>query len=49
MGPTLLLDKSAFHALKSCEMDKLTNYFQWNIVDILLEEILCDFLKETSP
>jgi len=48
MGPTLLLDKSAFHALKSCEMHKLTNYFQWNIVDILLKEILCDFLKETK-
>lgn len=48
MGPTLLLDKSVFHALKSCEMYKLTNYFQWNIVDILLAEILCDFLKETK-
>ncbi len=48
MGPTLLLDKSAFHALKSCEMHKLTNYFQWNIVDILLQEIRCDFLKETK-
>jgi hypothetical protein len=49
MGPTLLLDKSSFQALKSCEMHKLTNYFQWNIVDILLEEIRCDFLKETKP
>ena len=48
MGPTLLLDKSAFHALKSCEMHKLTYYFQWNIVDILFEEIRCDFLKETK-
>lgn len=48
MGPTLLLDKSSFQALKSCEMHKLTNYFLWNIVDILLEEIRCDLLKETK-
>jgi hypothetical protein len=48
MGPTLLLDKSVFHALKSSEMHKLTDYFQWNIVDILLEEIRCDLLKETK-
>lgn len=48
MGPTLLLDKSSFQALKSCEMYKLTNYFQWNIVDILLVEICSDFLKETK-
>jgi hypothetical protein len=46
MGPTLLLDKSSFQALKSCEMHKLTNYFQWNIVDILLEEIRCDLLNK---
>jgi hypothetical protein len=46
MGPTILLDKSSFQSLKSCEMHKLTNYFQWNIVDILLEEIRGDFLKE---
>lgn len=48
MGPTLLLDKSAFQSLKSCEMDRLTDYFQWNIVDVLLEEIRGDFLTDTK-
>jgi len=48
MGPTLLLDKSAFQALTSSEMHKLTNYFQWNRVDILLVEIISDFLKKTK-
>lgn len=48
MGPTLLLDKSTFQALKSCEMYKITSYFQWNIVDILLREIISDIFKKTK-
>jgi hypothetical protein len=48
MGPTLLLDKSSFQALKSCEMHKLTNYFQWNRVDILLVEICRNILEKTK-
>lgn len=48
MGPTLLLDKSAFQALTSSEMHKLTIYFQWNRVDILIVEIISDFLKKTK-
>ncbi len=48
MGPTLLLDKSAFQALKSSEMHKLTKYFHWNRVDILLVEIISAFFKETK-
>jgi len=48
MGPTLLLDKSAFQALTSCEMHRITNYFQWNRIDILLLEILGDFSKKTK-
>ncbi len=48
MGPTLLLDKSAFQQLASAEMHRVVNYFQWNIVDILLKEVLCDFFKETK-
>ena len=48
MGPTLLLDKSAFQALKSSEMHKLTNYFQWNRVDILMVEICSNILKKTK-
>lgn len=48
MGPTLLLDKSVFQALKSCEMHKLTKYFHWNRVDILLVEIISDFFKKTK-
>jgi hypothetical protein len=47
MGPTLLLDKSAFQTLKSSEMHKLTNYFHWNRVDILLVEICRNILKKT--
>lgn len=48
MGPTLLLDKSAFQSLTSIEMHRLTNYFQWNRVDILLWEILSNLSKETK-
>jgi hypothetical protein len=48
MGPTLLLDKSAFQALTGREMHRLTNYFEWNRVDILLWEILSDLSKETK-
>ena len=47
MGPTLLLDKSSFQSLSSDEMHKVTRYFQWNRVDILLAEIISDFLKNT--
>ena len=48
MGPTLLLDKSAFQALSQGEMLKLSNYFNLNIVDILLWEIMGDCLKQTK-
>lgn len=48
MGPTLLVDKSAFQALTSREMHRAANYFQWNRVDILLVEILSNFFKETK-
>lgn len=48
MGPTILLDKSAFQALTSHEMHRTTKYFQWNRVDILLVEIISDFLKKTK-
>ena len=48
MGPTLLLDKSAFQALTSREMHKVTKYFQWNRVDILLVEICSNILKKTK-
>lgn len=48
MGPTLLLDKSAFQALASREMSMVTEYFQWNRVDILLVEIANNLLKETK-
>ena len=48
MGPTLLLDKSAFQALTSDEMHRITKYFQWNRVEILLYEIISNFLKETK-
>jgi len=48
MGPTLLLDKSAFQALTSSEMHKLTTYFQWNRVDILIHEIRGNLLKKTK-
>lgn len=48
MGPTLLLDKSAFQALTSDEMHSITKYFQWNRVEILLYEIISNFLKETK-
>lgn len=47
MGPTLLLDKSSFQALSQEEMLKLSNYFDWNRVDILLLEIIGDFCKKT--
>ena len=47
MGPTLLLDKSTFQALSREEMQKLFKYFDWNRVDILLWEIIGDFLKQT--
>lgn len=49
MGPTILLDKSAFQALSSTEMHTVTKYFQWNRVDILLHEIICNFLKKSKP
>jgi len=48
MGPTLLLDKSAFQALSQGEMLKISKYFNLNIVDILLWEIMGDFLKQTK-
>jgi hypothetical protein len=48
MGPTILLDKSAFQSLSSLEMNKLTKYFIWNRVDILYIEILADYLKKTK-
>lgn len=48
MGPTLLLDKSAFQALTAREMHRLTDYFQWNRVDILFWEILSNLSKETK-
>lgn len=48
MGPTLLLDKSAFQALSKEEMHKMSNYFDWNRVDILLWEIIGDFFKQTG-
>jgi len=47
MGPTLLLDKSAFQSLSSTEMIKISKYFHWNRVDILLMEIIGDFAKQT--
>ena len=47
MGPALLLDKSAFQALSREEMQKLSKYFNWNRVDILLWEIIGDFFKQT--
>ena len=47
MGPTLLLDKSAFQSLLSKEMIKVSKYFDWNRVDILLMEIIGDFTKKT--
>ena len=46
MGPTLILDKSAFHALSSHEMHKIAEYFCWNRLDILLLEIIGDFSKQ---
>jgi len=48
VGPTLLLDKSAFQALTSDEMRRITKYFYWNRVDILLVEIIADLLKQTK-
>jgi hypothetical protein len=48
MGPTLLLDKSAFQALSQGEMLKISKYFHLNLVDILLWEIMGDFLKQTK-
>jgi hypothetical protein len=48
MGPTLLLDKSAFQALTSHEMHRITKYFQWNRVEILLYEIISNFFKKTK-
>src|SRR4030042_3478006 len=48
MGPTLLLDKSAFQSLSYGEMIKITNYFNLNIVDILLWEIMGDVFKQTK-
>lgn len=48
MGPTLLLDKSAFQALSAPEMHKSSHYFIWNRVDILYLEILGDFTKKTK-
>jgi hypothetical protein len=48
MGPTILLDKSAFQALAADEMHKITTYFQWNRVDILLAEIISDLSKKTK-
>jgi len=48
MGPTLLLDKSAFQGLKSSEMLKITNYFDLNLVDILMVEVISDLFKETK-
>jgi len=48
MGPTLLLDKSAFQALTSSEMHKITKYFDWNRVVILYFEILGDYSKKAK-
>jgi hypothetical protein len=48
MGPTILLDKSAFQNLSSQEMHTVGRYFNWNRVDILLFEIVGDFLKDTK-
>ena len=48
MGPTLLLDKSVFQSLSSKEMIKVSKYFDWNRVDILLMEIIGDFAKQTK-
>jgi len=48
MGPTLLLDKSAFQALTGREMHRLSKYFQWNRVDILFWEILSDLSKKSK-
>ena len=46
MGPTLLLDKSAFQGLSRDEMRTVTNYFHLNRVDILIEEIVGDIYDE---
>ncbi len=48
MGPTILLDKSAFQSLSKEEMHKMSNYFDWNRVDIVLWEIIGDFFKQTG-
>jgi hypothetical protein len=48
MGPTLLLDKSAFQSLTNSEMYRTAKYFQWNRVDILFWEIISDFFKKTK-
>lgn len=48
MGPTILLDKSTFQALSQAEMHKMSKYFDWNRVDIILWEIIGDFLKQTE-
>ena len=48
MGPTLLLDKSAFQLLTSTEMHRAGRYFQWNRVDILFSEIRGDIFKKTK-
>ncbi len=48
MGPTLLLDKSSFQSFSKDEMLKLSRYFDWNRVDILLWEIVGDFSKPTG-
>ena len=47
MGPTILLDKSTFQALSSAEMHKMSKYFNWNRVDIILLEIIGDLFKQT--
>jgi hypothetical protein len=48
MGPTLLLDKSAFQALSREEMNLVGRYFLWNRIRILFWEILGDLHKQTK-
>ena len=48
MGPSILLDKSTFQSLSQEEMHKISKYFDWNRVDIILWEIIGDFFKQTG-
>jgi hypothetical protein len=48
MGPSILLDKSTLNALSREQTLKLTRYFDWILVDILLWEITGNFFKKTK-